>query len=353
MHQRVIHVGIGVFGMRWCREFLKLNADDGTIEVVALVDLDPQALARGAAALGLPPERCFTDPARAFEVKADFCTVVVPPRHHEAVVDLAIAHGLDILCEKPLADTMAASLRIARKVKAAGRKMAVTMSHRFDQDKTTLRHIVASGRLGRVNAIGCRFQADMRQHMAWSSLFRHEMADPLMIEGAVHQLDIVADLAGAPCESLFASTWKPAWAEYAGDTDAAIVMVFENGVRATYEGSCSNAVGLNSFYQEYFRVDCELGTVVLNHREIEVFTRQDIWKQQHREGQGQRVALLTRPKWINTWLVEQFAQWRAGGPEMATNAEAMLTSSAIVFGAIESQRRGAALKLGDYVASFG
>ena len=35
MAQRVIHVGIGTFGKRWCREFLKTNVDDGTIEVVA------------------------------------------------------------------------------------------------------------------------------------------------------------------------------------------------------------------------------------------------------------------------------------------------------------------------------
>jgi hypothetical protein len=45
MRQRVIHVGIGVFGRRWCREFLKLNVADSTIEVVALVDLDEAALA--------------------------------------------------------------------------------------------------------------------------------------------------------------------------------------------------------------------------------------------------------------------------------------------------------------------
>ena len=34
MVQRVIHVGIGSFGKRWCREFLRTNVDDGTIEVV-------------------------------------------------------------------------------------------------------------------------------------------------------------------------------------------------------------------------------------------------------------------------------------------------------------------------------
>jgi hypothetical protein len=38
MAQKVIHVGIGVFGKRWCSEFLKSNIDNGTIEVVALVD---------------------------------------------------------------------------------------------------------------------------------------------------------------------------------------------------------------------------------------------------------------------------------------------------------------------------
>ena len=114
---------------------------------------------------------------------------------------------------------MAASARIARKVAKSGRKMAVTMSHRFDQDKTTLRRIVRSGVLGQINAIGCRFQGDMRQHMAWSSLFRHQMQDPLLIEGGIHHLDIIADLAGARCETLYATTWKPAWAEYAGDTD--------------------------------------------------------------------------------------------------------------------------------------
>ena len=60
---------------------------------------------------------------------------MVPPNYHEAVVDAAVEHGLDILSEKPIADTMDGSVRIARKVRDAGRKMAVTMSHRFDQDK--------------------------------------------------------------------------------------------------------------------------------------------------------------------------------------------------------------------------
>ncbi|MFI5015553.1 MAG: Gfo/Idh/MocA family protein [Hyphomicrobiales bacterium] len=354
MSQRVIHVGIGAFGKRWCGEFLKRNVEDGTIEVVALVDVDPQGLAHGREALGLASSQCFTDARRAFaEIRSDFCTIAVPPRHHEAVIDLAIAHELDILCEKPIAETMEASVRIARKVRAAGRKMAVTMSHRFDQDKTTLRRIVRSGVLGKVGTVSCRFQADRRRHMAWSSLFRHEMPHPLLIEGAIHHLDIIADLAGAPCRTLFADSWKPDWAEYLGDTDGIVTMAFENGVRGVYEGSASTAVGLNDFYKEYLRVDGERGTAILNHREIEIFTRLDALKQEHREGFGQKIPLAAQPKWINTWLVEQFARWREGGPEMETHIAANLQASALVFGAIESARTGNPVKIQDYIASFG
>ena len=349
--QRVIHVGIGVFGRRWCGEFLKSNVDDGTIEVAAIVDIDPAALERGRAALGLPAERCYTDAKEAFaRTPADFCTIAVQPVHHEAIVDLAIAHGLDILCEKPIADTMEATNRIARKVAAAGRRMAVTMSQRFDQDKTTLRRVVRSGVLGRINAIGMRFHGDMRQHMAWSSRFRHEMADPLLIEGSIHHLDIVADLAGSRCRTLYATTWRPDWAEYRGDTDGIVTLHFDNGVRAVYEGSVSHPVGLNTFYKEYIRVDGERGSAILAHRDVEVFVRQDFWRQQHREGQGQKIAPLAQPKWINHWLIEQFARWRDGGPPMETRVEENVQASALVFAAIESSRSGAPVDVQRLVA---
>ena len=130
-------------------------------------------------------------------------------------------------------------------------------------------------------------------------------------------------------------------------------MVFDNGVRAVYEGSSSTAVGLNDWYQEYLRVDCEFGTTVLNHREIEVFTRQDLPRQKHREGTGQKLPLLVQPKWINTWLIEKFTQWRDGGPMMETEVQANLQASALVFGSIESSRTNTLVKLQDYIASFG
>ena len=177
--QRVIHVGIGVFGRRWCSEFLKTNVADGTIEVVALVDVDPQGArvrTRSARAAG----RALLH-RRGARIRAGAGGLLHGRRAARASRSDHRSRDrawLDILCEKPIADSMEATNRIARKVKAAGRKMAVTMSHRFDQDKTTLRRVVRSGILGPINAIGMRFHGDMRQHMAWSSLFRHRMERP-------------------------------------------------------------------------------------------------------------------------------------------------------------------------------
>ena len=245
MTQRVIHVGIGVFGKRWCtrvpEDQRRRRHDRGRGARRSRSARRSTTAARRSA---LPDERCFTD-ARA-RVRGDArptsarssCT----PAHHEAIIDLAIAHGVDILCEKPIADTMEASLRIARKVAAAGRKMAVTMSHRFDQDKTTLRRIVRSGVLGTINAIGMPLPGrHAPAHGVELAVPPPACTDPLLIEGAIHHLDIVADLAGARCETLYATTWKPDWAEYAGDTDGIVTMMFENGVRAVYEGSVRNA----------------------------------------------------------------------------------------------------------------
>jgi predicted dehydrogenase len=84
MTQRVIHVGVGSFGQRWCRERLAGNIVDRTIEVVAVVDVRPEAAALGGSILRLPPERCFTDARTAFAgVPADFCTIAVPSEFHE------------------------------------------------------------------------------------------------------------------------------------------------------------------------------------------------------------------------------------------------------------------------------
>ncbi len=353
MTYRVLHIGAGGFGERWCDTFLPANIADGTIDLVGVVDIDPKALENGRRHLSLKPEQCFTSAQEAFRsVEADFCTIVIPPALHESIVDLALARGMDILSEKPIADTMQASIRIADKVKAAGRKMGVTMSQRFDQDKATLKELVSGGALGRVNTVSCRSASDLRVYDSWRR-FRHEMSHPMLIEGEVHHLDIMAELVGAHCNSIFARTWKPEWAQYNGDTDAIVLMEFTNGARGIYEGSSAQSTGLNPWSFEYFRVETAIGTAILDHREVEVFYRDpNRIYQQSRQGKGKQVSLLAGKKWKNALLIEQFCKWLDGGPQIATNVEDNLQSVAMVFGAIESARIGQPINVQEFLRSF-
>jgi len=146
---RYIIVGTGGFGGYWCATVLPRLAEMGKAVAAAAADVNPAALANAQHHLKLPPEKCYTDVKEAFDkTRADFAIVVVPPAHHEKVVDLALAHDMHILSEKPIADPMKACTRIYKKVHAAGKKMAVTMSHRFDQDKQSLAAAIKSGKYG-------------------------------------------------------------------------------------------------------------------------------------------------------------------------------------------------------------
>jgi predicted dehydrogenase len=351
MVYKMIQVGTGGFGRAWCERFLPPNIADGLIEVVAAVDLNPEALKNAQQHLGLRPDQCYTDLQKAFdENKADFCTIVVPPAYHESVVDVALAHDMHILSEKPIADTLVGAVRIAHKVQRSGKKMGVTMSHRFDQDKTTLRGELQSGHYGPLDYLVCRFGCAWRKYGDWGK-FRHEIKDTLMIEGAVHHLDILADLAGAKCDTIYAQTWNPSWGEYGGDSQGLVIMHFENGVRSTYEGTKTNAIGMNGWSNEYIRAECEKATLILNRRKLERFYYEEENKRLNlQENEGEAIPLLEQPKWANAWLIEKFVRWLDGGEPMETNVQDNLQSVALVFSAIESSRTGQPVRVQEFLA---
>jgi predicted dehydrogenase len=345
---RMIQVGTGGQGRTWCSRFLPPHIAQGRIEVVAAVDVNPSAFVHAQEHLGLPLEKCYTDMRRAFaENPADFCAIVTPPAFHEQVVDLALEHGQHILSEKPIADTMAGAVRIAAKVKAAGKKMGVTMSHRFDQDKTTLRNELRSGRPGSLDYLVCRFTCNMRRFGDWGAAFRHTMQEALMIEGAVHHLDILADLAGAKCATIYAQTWNPRWGEYGSGSQGHVMMTFENGVRAFYEGAKTNAAGLNGWTREYIRAECENTTLILDNRRLQRIPYAP--KGSPGDSVAEEMTMLEQPQWMNTWLVAQFLDWLDGGPAMETNIEDNLQSVALIFAAIESSHTGQPVQVQEFL----
>jgi predicted dehydrogenase len=169
------------------------------------------------------------------------------------------------------------------------------------------------------------------------------MDDPLMVEGAVHQLDFVADMVGSRCRTVYADTWCPEWADYEGDVQALVQMTFEDGTRATWEGAKANAVTLNGWESDYLRVECRDETLVLDDREITQYPYEAAAEGVMGgldESRGEPLELDDQDTWANTWLVEQFVEWLDGGEPMATNVTDNLQSMALIEAAMQSSETG-------------
>ena len=340
---RFIQVGTGGWGGHWCREVLPRLVAMGKAEPAAAVDVNPDALKNAQQGYGIAPERCYTDAAKAFdEVEADFAIIVVPPAHHEAVVDLAVAKGLHILSEKPIADTMAACCRVCHKVKSAGLKMAVTMSHRFDQDKQSLERLIKSGDFGPCHYIVGRNTWNCRKFPSWGA-FRYRIPDALLVEGTVHHFDILRALAGSDARTVYCRSWNAPWGDFEGDSSALVLIEMANGIQVAYEGSKTNATTLNGWGNDYFRAECERATLELDNRRLRVLS----------DLSGQRCIeerpLLDQPAWKNAWLAELFLNWLAGGPAPPNTLDDNIQCAALLFAAIESAHTGKVVDVQEFL----
>lgn len=333
---RYIVVGLGDWGRNWCEVTLPHLRRRGLAVPVAAVDTDPARFPIAIDGLGVDPAACYTSLTDALDAHdSDFVVVVVPPGAHEEVVGLAVDAGRHILCEKPMADSLEASVRITDAVRRAGLKMAVTMSHRFDRDKRTLEAAVKSGAYGRLNYVVVRFTGNYREFGSWGA-FRHTMDDPLLVEGAVHQFDILRAISGSDAATVYASTWNPPWGAYAGDSTALVTIEMANGVRCLYEGAKANASTLDGWDNDYIRAECEFATIELTRRDIHVITSGP-------DGVLTRERLPLRSDsevWRNELIAEEFCGWLLGGPAPATHSDDNLQCAALLFSALESAHSG-------------
>ena len=352
---RIIQIGTGNQGEAWCRDFLPPNEADETVEVVAAVDPDEDALERGRELLDLDADRCYASAEAAVtERDADALALVVPPHVREPLVDLAVEHDLDLLCEKPLADTLEAAVRIVETTEAAGLKVGVTMTQRFRRDVTTLRRRIRSGDYGAVDNLYCRYAINARSYGTWKPERLYDVEDhPMLVEGAVHHLDLLADLTGSPVRTVFCNSWNPPHSAFAGDPNATVQLVTEDGTSVSYEGLNTVAETFNGWGDEHVRADCVDATLALDGHELRAFPYdaddEDFLGNAAFED-GEPMELDERDEWGNAWLIEQFADWCEGGEPMETNARDNLRAMAVVFAAIESAETGEAVDVPSLLA---
>ena len=148
--QRVLVVGCGGMSRTW----LRYLASRDELEVVGLVDIEPEAAAARAAEAGLKVPH-FTELAPALEQTEPtvVCDVTIPEAH-AGVAGAALRAGCHVASEKPMAHSLEAARATSALAAAAGLNYAVMQNRRYRPAIRAVRDIVASGALGVVGGRG-------------------------------------------------------------------------------------------------------------------------------------------------------------------------------------------------------
>ena len=246
---RLVQVGAGGMGRTWLRTL----AGNPDVRLVGLVDLDADVARRAAEEEGHAGVVVATTlEGLALEEPADALVNVTVPVAHHAVTTGALRAGLPVLSEKPLAETVAEGLSMVAAAEVADRLVMVSQSRRYWRHLAALRRQVA--RLGTLGTVTCEFFKAPR-----FGGFREEMAQPLLVDMAIHQLDLARDLTGAEPVSVYCESYNPPWSWFGGHAAAEVVVELEGGVRFAFSGSwCSP--GLETSWNGRWRVSGEAGT---------------------------------------------------------------------------------------------
>src|SRR3989441_7794050 len=113
-----------------------------------------------------PPRSTLFPYTTLFRSVVAICT----PNHlHEIHVVSALAAGAHVLCERPLALTLAGVERVLQASEKYGRRVMVGMNHRFRSDVQAVRGFLAGGDIGVLQAIRCGWDTfqPSRKLVAW------------------------------------------------------------------------------------------------------------------------------------------------------------------------------------------
>lgn len=343
---KCLMLGAGGMAGHYIRGLFPVFAD--RLEVVGLVDVSEEPLAASGDFLGLPVSARFTDMAEAYaKVEADFCIICIPPAFHKQAVLLATERKLDVLSEKPIADTWEDCTAIYRAARASGVKFQVVQNYRYNATMLTMKQVLSEGSLGRINYLMGRFAADYRVRGAWGA-FRHEIAHSLLIEGSVHHFDMLRNLSGSNCQQITGWEWNPAWSSFDGESSGHYLAKMVSGVVANYEGNCNEAGVQNNWHQEFYRAECEHGSVVIDSDHV-----LRVWERKQGSVHMHEVPLLQPQYQGHHAIIDQFLNWKCGGPAPVTVIEDNIQSAGMLFGAIEASRTDMAVDVQALVAGIG
>jgi predicted dehydrogenase len=138
---------LGIAGCGWAgRRHREAAAAVEGVAVTAVADADAEARAERAAEWGVDTYEGYG--ALVAEADLDAVVVALPHHLHEDAAARAARAGIDVLCEKPIARTVAEADRMLDAAAEAGVRLVVAESARYDPWTRAVEDLLADGDVG-------------------------------------------------------------------------------------------------------------------------------------------------------------------------------------------------------------
>ena len=188
---KIAVAGAGVMGRNHIRVCCELEG----LEVVGVVEPNAQTAARIRHLFHVPT---FETVGRLLaEAKPDILIVSTPTSTHFAIAREAIAAGVHLLIEKPIAATVAEGRELVATAARAGVKLGVGHIERFNPAVRELKKHMDAGELGRVYQIVARRIGPFPPRI-------HDVG--VVVDLATHDVNIMEHVVGSPIERVSAET---------------------------------------------------------------------------------------------------------------------------------------------------
>jgi predicted dehydrogenase len=196
---RPVRFGIVGCGAIAREAHLPVMVTDREVEVTVLCDRDRGNATLAARESGV--DAAITTDLADLAGKVDAAIVAVPPRFHAPIAIQLMEMGIDVLCEKPLAITVADGRKMDEAARRTGRVLAVALMMRFFPHNRWLADLVEDGEVGDVREVIVEDGAPLDWPMMSNGYFdRSATGGGVLFDSGVHLLDRVLWLFGELAE---------------------------------------------------------------------------------------------------------------------------------------------------------
>lgn len=328
----MIQAGAGLWGASWTR----VVTASPHWELVALADPDPAARADA-------PAEAFASLTEALkEVEADAVLIVAPPAAHGPLALEALEGGLHCLVEKPLAPSIGEARELVKRAEAAGRFLMASQNYRFRTGYRTVAATLDEGSLGEPGFVQVVFG-----RTPLFTGFRLELEDPLLVDQAVHHLDLARGLLPGRPQDVRARSFNPPWSPFHGDASALVDVRMDTGAVLAYAGTWAPR-GPETEWDGDWTIHCEAGAIRWSGSEVRVFPAGEppagrLARRLRRP--GRRVPPVHLEETDRAGVLAELAAAIAASREPETSGRDNLETLELVFGAVEAARTGAPVRL--------